>query len=392
MLTLPATALRQSKLEDLLYARYAGFVAFLRANGFKHAETTTALRSLEITGQLDPQVTRWTLRAGLCGRQDEWRRFDELFDHWFMPANRRRRSELRASGAGKLDKRPGTGDDSSEGQPLESGAGSDYAPDGAASSQGASAEETLERSDFRHLHEPDALRELDELMRRFIRRLLQVELRRYRPSTTGLRLDVARTIRRSVSYGGLPLKLAWTQRRTQRPRIVMLIDVSRSMNLYSYFYLRLARILAAQIEDVHCFMFHTRLTRISHALRDADPARARESLYLLSSGWAGGTQIGASLEQFNRDYGSTLVHRRTCVFIASDGFDTLPAERAGNALRTLHGQAHSVIWLNPLASQPGYTPSSACMQAALPFIDLLVPAGNLADLKKALPDILRACR
>lgn len=85
------------------------------------------------------------------------------------------------------------------------------------------------------------------------------------------------------------------------------------------------------------------------------------------------------------------MHRRTCVLIASDGFDTIPAERAAAALRLMQGQARSIVWLNPLASHPGYTPSSACMQASLPFIDRLVPAGNLADLKKALPEIVAAC-
>lgn len=397
MLTLPAPAgapapQNPASLGQQLHARYAGFVAFLRANGFKHGQTSTALKSLEITGQLDPDVTRWTLRAGLCGRPDEWRRFDELFDLWFFPAQRRRRTELRASGTGKLDTRRSRVEDNSPGQAIDTGVGSDYEPNDGASAKGASAQETHERSDFKHLHEPDSLRALDELMRVFARQLKQIELRRYQAATRGRRLDLARTIRQSVSYGGLPLKLSWKERRTQRPRLVFLVDVSRSMNLYSYFFLRLARILAAQLEDVHAFMFHTHLTRITHALRDPDPSRARESLYLLSSGWAGGTQIGASLEQFNRDYGSKLVHRRTCIFIASDGFDTIPAERAASALRLMHGQAHSIIWLNPLASRPGYSPSSACMQAALPYIDQLVPAGNLADLKKALPEIIRACR
>lgn len=392
MLTVPPPGTHdRASLDQQLYARYAGFIAFLRANGFKHAKTTTALKSLEIAGQLDPDVMRWTLRAGLCGRPDEWRRFDELFDQWFFPAQRRRRTELRATGTGKLDMRQNNGEDDSPVQAIDSGVASDDDPDGAANSLSASAQETFERSDFKHLHEPDSLRALDELIRGFARQLRRIELRRYQVSTQGLRLDLARTIRQSVSYGGLPLKLAWKQRRRQRPRFVFLVDVSRSMNPYSYFYLRLARSLASQLEDVHAFMFHTQLTRITHALRDPDPLRAREALRLLSSGWAGGTQIGASLEQFNRDYGSKLVHRRTCVLIASDGFDTIPAERAAAALRLMRGQARSIVWLNPLASRPGYTPSSACMQASLPFIDQLVPAGNLADLKTALPEIVAAC-
>src|SRR3546814_173656 len=144
--------------------------------------------------------------------------------------------------------------------------------------------------------------------------------------------------------------------------------------------------------DVHCFIFHTRLVGIAQALRDPDPVRAQESLHLLSSGWAGGTRIGASLEQFNRDHAGRLLHARSCVLIASDGYDTGPAESTINALTAIHGQARRILWLNPLASRPGYAPTSVCMQAALPLIDGLVPAGNLASLEKALSDILRICR
>lgn len=395
---LGATALPASRpapsasLEALLLARYTGFAAFLRANGFPYADASTAIQSLQSAGQLDPQVMRWTLRSSLCGRTDEWRRFDELFDSWFLPADQRRRTEVRASGGGKLNAhQPGGMQDNSEGTPLDTGAGNRPDTQGGTSQHGASKQEAYEQADFRHLHEPDAMRALDQLLRRLVKRLRHIQLRRDQESNNGRRLDLARTVRRSVSHGGLPLEPAWRERRKQRPRLVLLLDVSRSMSLYSFFYLRLARLLTGMLSDVHCFMFHTRLTRITQALRDPDPARVRESLYLLSSGWAGGTQIGASLEQFNREYAPKLLHARTCVLVASDGYDTLPAERAANALRAMHRRARSIIWLNPLAGRPGYTPSAACMQAALPFVDRLVPAGNLASLEKAMPDIIRAC-
>ncbi len=375
-----------------LQSRYVGFAAFLRANGFKHANASTALQSIQFAGQLDAEVTRWALRSSLCGRAEEWQRFNELFDHWFMPGTHRRRTEIRASGGGKLDTSQTAAGDDSEGMPVDATGGSDQDSQGGASLEGASPQEAFKRTDFRHLYEPDSMRLLDELMQRFVKRLRQVELRREQPSTAGRRLDLARSVRRSVSYGGLPIKLAWKEPRKQRPRLILLLDVSRSMSLYSFFYLRLARILSSLLEDVHCFMFHTRLTRITHALRDPDPARVRESLHLLSSGWAGGTQIGASLEQFNRDYAPKLLHARSCVLIASDGYDTAPAHRVAHALRTIHGRARSIVWLNPLASRPGYTPASACMQAALPYVDRLVPAGNLAGLERALPEILRACK
>ena len=389
----PCAPLESTRLEAMLQARYVGFAEFLRINGFKHADASTALQALQCTGQLDVDVVRWTLRAGLCSGPSEWRRFDELFDLWFLAGMQRQRTEVRASGVANVDTRQLGGlHDPSAGMPLETDSGEGQDAGGASSSEGSSPYEIIEQADFRQLHEPESLRALEELMQRFAKRLRQIELRRDQPSMTGRRLDLARSLRRSVSYGGLPLELAWRSRRKQLPRLILLLDVSRSMSLYSFFYLRLARVLTSILGDVHCFMFHTRLTRISQALRDPDPGRAQESLHLLSSGWAGGTRIGDSLQQFNREYAPRLLHGRSCVLIASDGYDTGPAEQVSDALRAIKRRARSIVWLNPLAGRPGYTPTSACMQAALPLIDKLVPAGNLAGLERALPDIWRACR
>ena len=109
------------------------------------------------------------------------------------------------------------------------------------------------------------------------------------------------------------LRLAWRQRRRVRPRLVLLLDVSRSMSLYSFFYLRLARALCAELADVHCFIFHTRMTGVAEALRDPDPWRSQEKLHLLAAGWAGGTRIGECLRRLQSRRGRTpgpFAHRR----------------------------------------------------------------------------------
>lgn len=380
-------------LSAQLQSRYVGFAGFLRANGYAHADAATALQALAHSSQLDVRLVRWTLRAVLCGRPQEWRRFDALFDAWFLPDGQRKRTEIRASGGGRLDTRQaGALLDDSPGLPRDTADRREQDAAGGAGSESASPHSALKQTDFRYLHDPESLRALDALLQDFVKRLQRIELRRDRPSQQGQRLDLARSLRRSVAHGGLPFELAWRQRRRQRPRLILLLDVSRSMNLYSFFYLRLARALMAMLPDLHCFIFHTRLAGIGQALRDPDPVRAQESLHLLSSGWGGGTRIGAALAQFNQDYAAKLLHARSCVLIASDGYDTGPADQTASALGALRRRARSVVWLNPLASRPDYTPTSACMQAALPLIDRLIPAGDLASLEKALPDILRACR
>ena len=135
-----------------------------------------------------------------------------------------------------------------------------------------------------------------------------------------------------MASGGTPFHLAWRDRRRVRPRLVLLIDVSRSMALYSFFYLRLARALSAELTDVHSFIFHTRITAVSQALHDPDPWRAQERLHLIAQGWAGGTRIGDSLAQFNREHAPRVVHSRTAVVIMSDGYDTGDPARLSDAL------------------------------------------------------------
>jgi uncharacterized protein with von Willebrand factor type A (vWA) domain len=144
------------------------------------------------------------------------------------------------------------------------------------------------------------------------------------------------------------------------------------------------------LTDVHCFLYHTRLINVAEALRDPDAWRAQERLQLLSAGWAGGTRIGDCLSQFNERHASQLLHGRSAVIIVSDGYDTGAPQRLVGALVALRQRARRVIWLNPLASRPGYTPSSAGMQAALPYLDLFAPGSNLASIARVLPQLLQA--
>ena len=233
---------------------------------------------------------------------------------------------------------------------------------------------------------------VEALMRRFARRLKHMQLRREAASHHGQRIDLQSTIRRSVASGGTPLRLAWKRRRRVRPRLVLLLDVSRSMSLYSFFYLRLARALCAELADVHCFIFHTRITGVAEALRDPDPWRSQERLHLLAAGWGGGTRIGECLQDFNRDAGARLVHSRTGVIVVSDGYDTGEPRLLAAALATLRQRARRVVWLNPLLNQPGFTPQSQGMQAALPHLDLLAPGADLDELERLLPQLIESLR
>jgi uncharacterized protein with von Willebrand factor type A (vWA) domain len=365
--------------------RLAGFAGFLRANGFAvgGGDAAQVLRLAQRVGVLDAAVLRWSLQALLCGRSDEWQRFDALFDAWFLPANRWQRAEARASEArapGGLQ--PG----GPQGEP------GDDDEDDVRPRQAASREEVLSSTDFRSLTERENTLDIEALMRRFARRLKRIRLRREARARHGRRLDLQATIRRSVASGGTPFHLEWRNRRRVRPRLVLLIDVSRSMALYSFFYLRLARALSAELQDVHSFIFHTRVTAVTQALGDPDPWRAQEQLHLIAQGWGGGTRIGASIEQFNREHGARLLHSRTAVVVMSDGYDTGDPERLAQALIQLKRRARRLVWLNPLGNRADYAPVCQGMQAALPHLDLLAPGGDLNSIKAVLPDLIEALR
>ncbi|HTR07553.1 MAG TPA: VWA domain-containing protein [Paraburkholderia sp.] len=382
-------------LADALIARYAGFAGWLRANAFcvTSADVAASMEVAQRMGQFDGDLLRWSLRALLCSRAEDWRRFDELFDAYFLQPNRRELAETRAGGAGPLarDEAGETLPDASEGTPVSlAGSGAGAPGEGATAEAGATPAESLAFADFRHLNDRTELFAIDAAIRRFAQRLRGIETRREQRATQGRAIDLRWTIRRSVSRGGLPTEIGWRRLRRQRPRIVLMLDVSRSMSLYSFFLLRLARVLSGRLRDVHSFVFHTRLVCVDEALRDPDPRRAQERLHLISEGWAGGTRIGESLAGFNQQYARGLLHARTAVVIVSDGYDAGDPAQLSEALAAMRRRCHSLVWLNPLAERPGFEPVSAGMQAALPHLDLFAGARDLASLERVFPQILGA--
>ena len=279
-------------LDRALCVRLTGFVSLLRENGFSVGvdDATLLVEAASRIGVLDPLVLRWSAQALLCRRAADQQRFADLFDSWFLPPNRRQLVERRGGGVGALERSDTermTSVDDSEGMPASAPEGTSAATSeqGQAAQRGASSAEALAQADFRHLHQPHEMRALDALMRGFATRLRKLTLRR---ETAGgsRRVDIPGTARRSVSHGGFPFELVYRQRRQTPPRLVLLLDVSRSMNLYSFFFLRLARALQGVRLDTRVFIWHTRLSGASEALRDPDPWRAQERLQLLSAGWA----------------------------------------------------------------------------------------------------------
>lgn len=385
----PQTDAVRDALGDTLRARLAGFAGFLHENGYGvgGADAVRVLETAVRTGVLEQRILRWSLKTLLCGGREEWQRFDALFDAYFLPPNKS--AFVRADAATAT---PGSHYDRDAPAASEEsfGAQHDSDDDTEGARHGASREETLSSTDFRDLNKADEARAVEALMRRFARRLKHLLLRREVRFRRGRRLDLQGTIRQSVARGGTPLELAWKDRRRVRPRLLLLLDVSRSMSPYSFFYLRLARALCNQLDDVHCFIFHTRITGVGEPLRDPDPWRAQERLHVLAVGWGGGTRIGECLRDFNRSEAARLVHSRTGIIIVSDGYDTGEPALLAEALARLRRRSRRLVWLNPLVGLPGFAPVARGMQAAMPYIDLLAPGADLAAVERVLPQLIES--
>jgi uncharacterized protein len=365
----------------VLAGRIVEFVRLARANHFRAGvqEAMDALNVAERVDLLDQRQLRWGLRSLLCSNAADWARFDQFFDRYWQRPNRRK-VELPLSG--NLDQfAPSAAPTYSSREALPD-ANRDEDTADSVLRVGASHRDIQTRSDFRLSQLNADTRELEQWIEQVARRMRKRLLRRYQIRSTGHRLHMRRTVRRSLRYGGLPLDLILQERRRELPRLVLITDVSRSMNVYSYFFLRFARGIIDAFKDTEAFVFHTRLIHVTDTLKERDSHRLKEKLAWISAGWGGGTRIGESLQTFNREFARRLVSSRTFVFIMSDGYDTGEPELLAEQVYQIKRRARRVIWLNPLLGREDYVPSAEGIQAVLPYLDLFAPAHSLESLMK----------
>jgi uncharacterized protein with von Willebrand factor type A (vWA) domain len=214
-------------------------------------------------------------------------------------------------------------------------------------------------------------------------------VRRYQARRRGRRLDLRRTIHRNVSHGGTPVELAWKRRKLKPVRLVILLDASGSMSLYTAFFVRFLHGVLDAFHEADAFIFHTRLVHVSDTLRDRDVGRAVDRLSLMAQGIGGGTRIGESLAAFNRWHARRVINARTAVMIVSDGYDTGDPAQLATEMRRLRRLCRRIVWLNPLLGWQGYAPEARGMRAALPYVDLFAPAHNLDSLLALEPYLAR---
>ncbi|HXW39625.1 MAG TPA: VWA domain-containing protein [Xanthobacteraceae bacterium] len=377
--------------------RLAGFARTLRDNGFKVglAETSDALAILASPAAAKPVSLKPALRALFCATRSDWERFDEIFDAFWH--GRGMRGGQLLSGAPATTQAParrlaeasvpqeahGLADH------VERRSDGESPAHGRGRREGASRTETLMAADLRHIVDPDDIAAAHALAARLARTMRARLVRREQVRRRGRRLDLRRTIHRNVSHGGTPIELAWRRRKIKPLRLVVLLDASGSMSLYTAFFVRFLHGVVDSFREAEAFVFHTRLAHVSPSLRDRDVTRAVDKLALMAQGIGGGTRIGESLAAFNRWHARRVINSRTAVMIVSDGYDTGAPERLGEEMRRLRRRCRKIVWLNPLIGWRDYSPQARGMQAALPYVDLFAPAHNLDSLAALEPYLAR---
>jgi uncharacterized protein with von Willebrand factor type A (vWA) domain len=374
----------QPSTEDDLFNNTVLFCRALRGRGLPvtPAEAIDAVTTLNLIDLGDREETFLSLRSVLTSRVEDFPVFEELFeDFWSGPGSNPTPQKTIESEGASTRVRLSSGEHRRKGLAffLEHwGTGESRATE-PINLPAASNVESKAEKDF-SLFLADELEEISRLARRIARRLARSASRRWEAARRGLKVDLRRTFRRSLSDGGEFIRLSFKRRKQKKTRLIVLCDVSGSMDIYSQILLQFIYCLQNSFARVETFVFSATLERITGHLKKNDYRQALDRLGTNVRGWSGGTLIGASVAAFNSEW-PKLVDKRAIVIILSDGWDTGEPEELGAALAGLKRRAGKLIWLNPLLGSSDYQPLVRGMQAALPHIDLFAPLHNLASLR-----------
>jgi uncharacterized protein len=352
-----------------------GFARVLRGAGLDVPVGTTILfaEALGAVGVSRRESVYWAGRATLVSRPEDLEVYDRSFAAWWERVFQlggtdvQEREVIVAFDADGDDAADDDGDEPSDAPTL---------------AVRFSRAEVLRQRDFAH-YSPDEFAEARRLMNdlrlagamRRSRRLRSTSRDRGRP-------DLRRTVRRALRAGGEPISRAYVEPAERPRRLVLLCDVSGSMEAYARGLVRFLHAAVVARGRVEAFAIGTRLTRITRELSSRDPDAAIAAAAKRVTDWSGGTRLGEGLRQFNDEWGVRGMARGAIVVILSDGWDRGDPELLGDQMARLHRVAHQVVWVNPLKSSPNFAPLARGMAAALPHVDEFVEGHNLASLEE----------
>ena len=366
-------------MTDALTGNLIHFSRYLRARGLSVVPQTSAdlLAAANVVGLANRSDLYSAFRAVTVVRPEDLTVFDAAFNTFFAldPTDELKPPELIEINVHDRDRHRVA---------VPVMANHDVAdPDGdddVSQQLGASDVDRLGRKDFGDLT-PEEQAEVRQLIARMVWQPADAASRRWASSRSGTKPDFRRTFRRAVGPDGDLMPLAYSDKRPRKRPLLVLADVSGSMERYSEMLLYFIHAAQGRLGRVEAFVFSTRLTRITREVRHRDPRVALHQVGSAVQDWSGGTRIGDALAHFNRKWARRVTRGGPIALIISDGWDRGEPELLRVEMGRLARSVRRVIWLNPLAGRPGYRPATRGMQAVLPFVDNLLSAASVSDLR-----------
>ncbi|MBO9351379.1 MAG: VWA domain-containing protein [Thermomicrobium sp.] len=380
--------------------RALAFARLLRRAGVK---TTTGqamdfVRAIEHIDISRREEFREAARACLVTHKDDLPVFDRLFDlYWrakpeytdglLQQPDPDDLIELAPEEGEEAEETEGSSIEGARGRRLDAIEAIEEAEEGEGSETESLADafsyspaEILREKDFADFTE-DELAQIRRFMQQLTWQIGRRRSRRKVASPKGRFIDPRRTMRRSLQSGGVPLTLARRQTKTKPRQLVVICDVSGSMDRYSRILLQFIYAVENGMAKVEAFVFGTRLTRVTRLLKHQDIDEAMRRVAREVQDWSGGTRIGQSLQSFNQEWARRVLRNGAVVLIISDGWDRGDPQLLAQEMARLQRSCYRLIWLNPLLGSPRYEPLTRGMQAALPYIDDFMPIHNFASLE-----------
>lgn len=341
-----------------------------------------ALGAVEAVGLANREDFYWALHAVLVNRRDQRELFDQAF-HVFW-----RNPKLLGQMAGLMIPVPAEqqpdGNDEISRRVAEAMAGDSHGTVAERIDVDArltwSQQEVLQDKDFEKMSAAE-IRVAREAIAGMQLPFMAVPTRRWQPDPAGTRADMRASLRAALRSGGDIIPLRKRQRQRRHPPLVILCDISGSMDLYSRLFLHFMHAITNDRDRVHTFLFGTRLTNITRYLRYRDVDLALDRISGAVQDWAGGTRIGRCLHQFNRDWSRRVLGQGAVVLLVTDGLDRDAGQALGVEMQRLHKSCRRLIWLNPLLRYDAFEPRSLGVRAIMPHVDEFRPVHNLDSLK-----------
>lgn len=351
-----------------------------------------AVRAIEAVGLSSRDDFYWALHAVFVNRQDQRELFDEAFRHfWRNPHLMERMAGLSLPSPDGESEEDEVALSRRMADALADEAGIASSPVGEPEAESDasltwSRRELLGSKDFEEMS-AEEIREARIAVARMRLPIMEVPTRRWRTDTAGARADLRASLRAAMRGGGDIIPLRKRQRRRRHPPLVILCDISGSMEVYSRMFLHFMHAITNDRDRVHTFLFGTRLTNVTRHLRHRDVDMSLERVSAAVQDWAGGTRIGECLHQFNRDWSRRVLAQGAVVLLITDGLDRDAGAGLSEEMQRLHKSCLRLIWLNPLLRYDAFEPKSLGIRAIMPHVDEFRPVHNLDSLAK-LADIL----